>query len=401
MKRITGKIATITIMNFLYCFGFYVSLPILALHFNIDFGLDYFQVGLLLGAPPIISAFLGFLGAGISEKLGVIYSLVTGLFLLSIAYIGYAYINNFYILFFLCLIQGFSRVFWEPVIKYLFTFHAKESSAQDLVFRIKYFTICLGAIIGPLCGAFLAVYGKTLAILISVVIFVLLAAILVAGRNALDIRPDERAARQKIDKLAVLKEDIRLVLYVLANTCVFFVFVQFETMFSLSLKQFSAEPEKLFSYLLVLNAVAGIILQFAFLLVSHKMKTSSYIILGNIAFAIAFIMYAFSGGQIMLLAVATIIFTVGEVIVIPAGDIIIDEIAPDDKKTLYFGFAEFRLLGFSLGPVFSGFVLEYFGSAVMFLSSTVVLLLASILYYLPRLSVVKAISPGERSADNI
>lgn len=381
--KLNRNIRILILVNFLYALGVYITLPVLALHFNLDVGLSFIQVGILLGTPPIISACLGFMGSFISQRTGMINSLMMGLFLLIVPYFCYVYVKSFVVLFLVCLLQGFSRVFWEPVMKYLFVSHAREADCQNIIFRIKYCAICLSAIVGPLFAGLLSTQGKVNCLWASIMVFVLLLIGISMNKSGLD-RCGEQCAQERIRKFKDVKEcDRQLLYYILANTLVFFVFAQFETVFSLALREFSDNPERLFTGLLLLNAIGGIVLQFGFLCIGGKVKTLHYILLGNLAFAVSFLLFACSRGEIFYLVAATVIFTMGEVVVIPGVDMIIDETAPENKKTLYFGLAEFRLLGFSLGPVIASMILEFFGSTIMFLSSTVVSLLAGILYCWP------------------
>lgn len=62
-------------------------------------------------------------------------------------------------------------------------------------------------------------------------------------------------------------------------------------------------------------------------------------------------------------------YSLGEVIALPSLDITIDKIAPVDKKNLYFGFAELRGIGFALGPVIMGMLLEKFGAVILNLTN--------------------------------
>lgn len=382
---ISSNVILLTVVNFLFCFAEYVSLPVLALHFNLDFGLSFTQIGILLGTAPVVSACLGFLGASAARRLGAVNSMVVGLLLLVGPYLCYAFRGEYPLLLAMAALQGLGRVFWEPVIKSLFTFHARESTAQDRVFRIKYCTICLGAIIGPLVGGLLSTQGKVLCIVASAVLFGLLAAALLASRRRLAGATIEAAPQRGALLTELRRCDPRLALYIAGNTLVFFAFTQFETMFALSLKAFSERPETLFSYLMVLNAAAGITLQLVVVAIGGRCKTMRSILLGNVAFAAAFSIFALAEGRLLLLVAATILFTLGEVVVLPGGDMIIDEIAPDDKKTLYFGLAEIRLLGFAFGPACAGAILEYGGVQAMFFTAAVVVLLANALYYAPQL----------------
>lgn len=55
-------------------------------------------------------------------------------------------------------------------------------------------------------------------------------------------------------------------------------------------------------------------------------------------------------------------------------DITIDKIAPDDRKNLYFGFAELRGIGFVLGPVIMGMLLQRFDAIILNLTNIFLLL---------------------------
>jgi MFS family permease len=63
---------------------------------------------------------------------------------------------------------------------------------------------------------------------------------------------------------------------------------------------------------------------------------------------------------------ATLAFTLGEVIVIPSEYMFIDMIAPADKRGSYFGAQGLSTFGAALNPIICGFLLAHFSGAVMF-----------------------------------
>lgn len=385
MKQpINKNIIILAVINFIYAWGYYISLPILALHFNLDSGLSITQVGILLGTPPIVSAIIGYLSSPIYKRFGGVNCMVSSLFMLCFVFIGYIYLKSFFLLLIISSIQGISRILWEPIIKNLFVNSSKNGKTQELVFRIKYITICLGAILGPLLGLYISKYSKTNNLLFSIIIFSLLIVIIVLVKPRLNNITKELPTKKKI-KTNISNINPLLILYILGGTTVFIVFSQFETIFSLSLKSISNQPERLFSLLLILNSISGLILQFFVVIISKKISNLQGVIVGNVFFAISFSLFAFSKGNIFLLILATIIFSFGEAFSVPGGDILINEIAPVNQKTLYFGLAEFRILGFSLGPTFAAFILEHYGTFNMYISSVVLILLASILYLIPNI----------------
>jgi MFS family permease len=66
--------------------------------------------------------------------------------------------------------------------------------------------------------------------------------------------------------------------------------------------------------------------------------------------------------------------TVGEVFVFGPSSAFLDQLAPDHLRGTYFGAANFKRLGASLGPVIGGFLLDTGGGMLLFLTMTLVAL---------------------------
>ena len=386
---VNKEIIILASLNLLFCLAVYVSMPILALYFNVDLKIPIPQVGILIGLPPIITAIFGSVGAIISNKIGEIKCLILGLFLLTIPYTFFIFSDKYWQILLLSIISGFGGVCWKPVIRSLFAHHANKIKSQDIVFRINYIVICLGAIFGPLVCIWISDFPKYTNLIISIALFLCNIVLILFNKNKLSIANFKLEVKKK-PKLAAFKSvDSRLIIYIIAGALIYFVFAQFEAVFSLAFKEFSANPERLFAFLLILNSVGGILLQFIVMYLENKFLKLSHtasILIGNVTFVVAFSLFAMSNGNIVILIIATLIFAMGEVFAIPGSDIIINSIAPTDKKTLYFSIAEFRAIGFSLGPIFASFILEYYGSSIMFASSVFFILLASALYIIPSTS---------------
>ncbi|MBY0595117.1 MFS transporter [Bacillus bingmayongensis] len=386
INTINKEILTLAFLNFLYCLAIYVSMPILALYFNVNLKIPISQVGFLIGLPPIITALFGSIGALVSNRLGEIKCLILGLFLLIIPYSLFIFADKYWQLLLLSILSGFGGVCWKPVIRSLFAHHANKIKSQDIVFRINYIVICLGAILGPLICIWIVDFPKYTNLIMSIALFLFSILLILFTRNSLNVDDFNLEVKKKL-KLSSLKSvDSKLIIYIIAGALIYFVFSQFEAVFSLAFKEFSTTPEKLFAFLLILNSVGGIILQFIVMYLEKKFLKLNHtvsILIGNLIFVVAFCLFAVSNGNIVILVIATLIFAMGEVFAIPGSDIIINSISPSDKKTLYFSIAEFRAIGFSLGPIFASFVLEYYGSTLMFISSVFFIIVASILYILP------------------
>ena len=61
-----------------------------------------------------------------------------------------------------------------------------------------------------------------------------------------------------------------------------------------------------------------------------------------------------------------LVFTLGEILAFPAGNLLIDEIAPEGMRGTYFGAQSFQNIGSFLGPLIGGVLLVHLGGTPLF-----------------------------------
>jgi predicted MFS family arabinose efflux permease len=284
-----------------------------------------------------------------------------------VAYLGYLTLDGFYPLIAASLISGLGRAIWEPVTKSLF---ARAPSGADTAFRVRYIAICVSGIAGPSICAFLSNYSDYAYQMASAVLAYALVAVLMFWLGP-DIResglnPSANAKTGKGDRRnlpdVIGIVSLRFISVIVGGTLVYMAFSQFESIFPLFLNEYFDDAVKIFSALLILNSAVSAFLQMLYMFISRKIKktvSNKLIILsGNIAFMTAFALFAVGSSIFHVYVVAICIYSIGEVLVIPATDVAVDEIAPEDKKSLYFGVAEIRSLGFTAGPILAGAILQ-------------------------------------------
>jgi MFS family permease len=105
--------------------------------------------------------------------------------------------------------------------------------------------------------------------------------------------------------------------------------------------------------------------------------------LGVLGFALAFTMYGFIplDAPVYWWYLATVVLSLGEVILFPTFSLLIDRIAPENMRGTYFGASGLVALGVSLSPFIGGIVLQYAGGPALFFSVVGVLGLAAWLYW--------------------
>lgn len=383
------KILNISVINLLSSTAEYISLIILALYLNEN--ISIVKTSIIIGVTQMIATFMSSLSSPLEKKLGMSKSLCISSILSGISYIGYYITNDFIGYLFFAILLGFANVLWKPLIKSLFSSCSTELTQADNVHRVRYITICLASILGSLLSLFISNhYTRATCLLVSGIIYIVIGIYLSVRFSS--IFKNHFTKEIKIKKHFCLKEffikDIYLIIYILMGTLVYFVFVQFENIYSLFLLSYPS-PDKIFAILLTINSVCGLLFQLLLIAKTKNLAATKSIQIGIAFFQVAFMIFGISFMQLTpnplwLLIMAVVIYSVGEVLTIPALDIIIDNIAPNDKKSLYFGIAEIRNIGFALGPVFAGYLLELKGASFASFVSVFILLLVSIPLFIIR-----------------
>jgi MFS family permease len=381
------KIINVSIINILNCTAEYISLVVLALHLNTN--ITIVQTAIIIGIPQMSSTFLGTFSSILERKFGTIKCMCVSSFLTGIAYIGLALSKRMlsYVVF--SFLWGFAIVLWKPIIKSMFSSCSEELKKPDNVHRIRYITICISSIFGPLLGVLIADnYSRALCLVITGIINIIIGLYVgIVFSYAFTINKGSiQIKNENMSKSYIFVKDKILLIYILTGSLVYFVFVQFENIYSLFLTSYPS-PDRIFSILLILNSICGLIFQFFLIVKIERLSAQMSVLIGNTFFQVSFFIFGFSfllmnQASLYLLCIAVIIYSLGEVLTIPSLDIVIDNIAPNDKKSLYFGIAEIRNIGFTLGPIFAGYLLEVKNAAFASFSSVIILLLANMIFLL-------------------
>jgi MFS family permease len=122
---------------------------------------------------------------------------------------------------------------------------------------------------------------------------------------------------------------------------------------------------RLFALLVTVNAVTVLLASAPARLLIERLRARNAMVLGCILFLAGEVGFAASASPEMLV-LSMIVFTLGEVLVVPAEYVLVDGISNDRNRGTYFGAHSLSSVGNFIGPVLGGIVLGAVGGAGMF-----------------------------------
>ena len=249
-----------------------------------------------------------------------------------------------------------------PILKNLYILTLKNEENTKIVFKFRYIIVCLSAIISPYFSRILYPISHKIIFYVFFSLYFTGILLLIGFKNYIQTLDLEK---EKIKVLLILKEKRRIIIFLVACIIILMVFSQFEGTFILTLP--SNEALEIFTLLLILNSVFGVIIQLINLKYFNKLSAYSSLILGCCSFAIAYIIFFLSNFNIIILILAIIIFTIGETLIMPNIEIFITEISNENDRVFLYGISEFKRLGFFLGPFISGCLIQSYSGKKMFI----------------------------------
>jgi MFS family permease len=344
--------------------AFFAAMPFAPLYLSEHTGLGKPAVGAVVGAVALTAAFGGLAGGVLVDRLGAVPLMRVGLVLHVAVYGLLAAVSDPAAIVLLFLALGAARLMVEPGAKKLLS-HAAD--AEGRIFRIRYMTLCAGAIVGPAIGGALYHAGAVAFFAVPAAFYAAyLLLVLLRNRELAALRPpaghggpSAPSAPSAREALRATLRDRRLLAVVAGGVLVFFVFSQLESMIPLYMKgRYGDRAEGYFAALFITNAVLALLFQLPIDRVSGRLGRATMVWAGAAGFTLAFGCFWASPAGLAWLYAGIVFWTAGEGILLPMPDMAVHEMASDELKGAYFGLSEVRQLGFFLGPLAGGFLLD-------------------------------------------
>ncbi|TFF40034.1 MFS transporter [Pseudomonas sp. RIT623] len=361
-----------------------ITLPYLVVYLSAHMGLSVGHTGLLVGGAMLLASMLSLYGGHLVDTLRSHTLIVACTLLFALAFIGIVSSTSALLFFCFLVVAYLAQTVVDITAKAGFCALLPEDRRGE-AFAIKYTFNNIAWAAGPMLGVLLIEADDHLPFLLSALIGsgLSLAYYWLGERNLLGLREDGPAAGFAQVALGMLR-DRRLVCFTLGGVLSAVVFGQFTAYLSQYLVvtlQDPAQVARLAGYLVTTNAVTVIALQYVIGRRIGRQQLMPWLMAGMAMFIAGLLGFSVAASA-PAWCLAMLVFTLGEIIVIPAEFMFIDLIAPEHLRGVYYGAQNLSNLGGGLGPILVGLALGYLLPAAVFYLLIGSVMLAAMFYWL-------------------
>lgn len=382
LKHYPAAVRLLLVTTFTLTVARALTLPYLVVYLADNFQLSVSQIGLLIGGALIAASLLSLYGGHLVDTLRN-HTLVSASTLVFALACVAAISSRSAVLFFLCLVLiNLALAVVDIAAKAGFCALLPVERRAE-VFAIKYTLSNVGYAIGPMLGVAMLELDDHLPFFASALIGMgMCLAYWRLGERTLKASAPAQPGAGFAQVALGLARDRRLVCFTLGGVLSAVVFGQFTAYLSqyLVVTTSASEAARLVGYLVTTNAVTVIALQY---LVGRRISRQQLMpwLLAGMALFIAGLLGFSLAGSVLAWCLAMLVFTLGEIIVIPAEYMFIDLIAPEHLRGVYYGAQNLSNLGAALGPVMVGLVLGHWWPGLIFYLLVLSVILAGVFYW--------------------
>ncbi|PWK07456.1 MDR family MFS transporter [Tumebacillus permanentifrigoris] len=334
--------------------GTYMLLPYLSIIFSTEKGLTLARVGLVLGAGSVAYLSGSLLGGFIADRLGKKTTMIAGLLLRAIGLLLFIWMGTWIALFLTNLLAGVGSGLYMPGAKAGIAAYAREGS-KTTAFSYRGVAANIGVTVGPMLGMVLLRQSSAWLFAGAAIVYAGLALSHAFLLKKDCIGPD--CPELPKTKFRALLTDRPFLVFSFATIFVWALFTQFTLALPLRAEQIKAAHN--IGLIWTITSLVVIVSQSAvtrfFTKHLHPLATMAT---GMVILGVALGSVAFSQTYWHLMASA-VLFTIGEMFIMPTSDAIVSELATPESMSAYFGVASFVFgAGEALGNIGGGRLMQ-------------------------------------------
>ncbi|AMQ73112.1 MULTISPECIES: MDR family MFS transporter [Bacillus] len=338
-----------------------MSIPFLSIYLTQVKGVSPALTGIIVSVSSLAGIVMSFYGGYLSDLFGRKIVMITSVFCWALVFVSFMFADSVLAFFVINALNGLCQSIFEPASRALLSDISKEENRLKM-FNLRYTAINIGVVFGPLLGLRLGAAKTALPFLFAGFTYFLYGLSLVFSFRKFKL--DENNRKENKTTIATAFNVTRKDKVFLITLLGVILSISGYAHFSTTLPQyFAAKIEDgvtIFSWLLALNAIVVLIVQYPIVNIMKKFPPIHSIILGNALISFSLLFFSLSSNPFIWGSIV-VFFTIGEVLIFSMVDMLVDEIAKPGFKGTYFGAAGFNRLGNVIGPWLGGILLSFFG----------------------------------------
>lgn len=367
-------------------FSYFMAWPFISVIMAQHYHMSPIAIGVAMTSSALFSVVLGMYGGQISDRLGRRVILLMGCGFSALGYIILAQAAGIGLFFIGLMIIGISFAWVDPPLRALMSDLLVDRRRRALALQMRYYLINVAAVFGPLTGIAFGLTSQKETFLITglsyIPFFVYVLLFVPAGKLLKASQAGSEVSLKLHQVVRIIARDKIYIAALLCSILCSIVFIHYEAILPQYLLILDGDAAiKLVTLILVTNACTVLVFQTFIMRFLAPVSLPKRILLGGLIFALSQIcFFCTRSTEIWLWLIVTCVFSVGEAILMPNLNILLDQLAPAAHRGAYLGASMLSSLGISVGPLIGGVMLAMTGAGVFICTALLSLLICSIIY---------------------
>jgi len=385
IKEFPSKFWIVVFVSFIDRVGGTLLFPFFALYITKKFGVGMTTAGIVLGLFSISGMVGGMVGGALTDKFGRRRLILLGLVFSALSTLLLGFVEDLSVLYILAVGIGLLSEIAGPAHGAMVADILPEKQRQE-GFGILRVVANMAWIIGPTIGGFVASRSFFLLFVTDAVISCLVAFLFYFLMP--ETQPERIQAQEKHESLLqtitgyvkVLK-DYAFTAFIVASVLMMLVYLQMYNSLSVYLRDTHHIDPQGYGFLLTTSAITVIFLQFSITRLIKKRPPFLMMAIGTLFYMLGFSMFGFVVVY-WLFALAIVIITMGEMIIMPTAQALAANFAPEDMRGRYMAiFSLSWSLPSTIGPGAAGIILDYYNPNMLWYIGGILCAVSALSFY--------------------
>ena len=385
LKSFPATVHALLFFTLVIRFSYFMA-PFIAVIMTQNYHLSPIAIGMAMTSSALFSVALGMYGGQLSDRLGRRVILLLGCAFSALGYVTLAQATGLGLFIVGLMIIGVSFAWVDPPLRALMSDLLGDRRRRALALQMRYYLINVAAVFGPLVGIVFGLTSQKGTFLITglsyLPFFAYVLLFIPAGKLLSEPQTGSEPPVKLNQMVGIIARDKTYIAALLCSILCSVVFIHYEAIlpqYLLSLDGGAAV--KLITLILVTNACTVLLFQTFIVRFMAQINLPKRILLGGLIFALSQIcFFSVRSTEIWLWLAVTGVFSLGEAILMPNLNILLDQLAPAKHRGAYLGASMLSTLGIAAGPLIGGVMLALTGAGVFICTALLSLMLCALIY---------------------